>query len=202
MTKLSKKEYDELVVKYNALVKPFNDFRDILSSVADKEKKEKCELKTVHKKEFTTISNDRNSQTITFDIKEMPEIVRDDRSVAWEIYVELITRVTTQSIPDNADIKEALNSIYKVFNSTRRALVLYGPNIRASTMLAVPMLNNTMRPFLTKWHTQLPGTIESHEQFLTELRNLQEVLAQFAAAFLDISNGKRSTLQIKLLPAS
>lgn len=197
MTKISMKEYDELVTKYNSLVKPFSDFKDILSKVADKEKEQ-----DKNKKEFTTIGHDRNSQTITFDLEEIPEITNGDKYVAWRIYVDLATRITTQPLSGNANIKEALDSIYLVFTSTRHTLATCGPDINASSVLAIPMLNQTIRPFLTKWHNNKPGSVEQVEQFHKELYHLQKILDQFAAVFREMSNGKRCTLQVKPLQTS
>jgi len=43
-----------------------------------------------------------------------------DREAAWELYVELLTRVTTQSLlPESGDEKAALDSVYAIFPLTR-----------------------------------------------------------------------------------
>ena len=42
-----------------------------------------------------------------------------DRDAAWELYIELVTRITTQSLDeDDGDEKSALDSIYKIFSLT------------------------------------------------------------------------------------
>jgi hypothetical protein len=46
-----------------------------------------------------------------------------DRDAAWELYVELLTRITTQHLqPDHGDEKTALDSIHALFNLTRQTL--------------------------------------------------------------------------------
>ena len=46
-----------------------------------------------------------------------------DRDAAWELYIELLTRITTQELPDDSgDEKSALDSIHKIFGLTRRII--------------------------------------------------------------------------------
>lgn len=83
-----------------------------------------------------------------------------ERNAAWELYVELVTRVAVQSLdPQEGLVREAMNSLYSLFGSTREILRKAGPKVGASHDsvggIAIAVLNNGLRPFLSKWHPQL-----------------------------------------------
>ena len=83
-----------------------------------------------------------------------------ERRAAWELYVELVTRIAVQHLDSEAGlIREALNSLYNLFAPTRDILRKAGPNVGASKEsvggIAIAVLNNGLRPFLTKWHPLL-----------------------------------------------
>ncbi|GJM33768.1 MAG: hypothetical protein DHS20C18_27690 [Saprospiraceae bacterium] len=90
------------------------------------------------------------------------------RKAAWEIYVELVTRVTVIELKkDEGILREALTSFYSLFNSTREVLKKYGPSVAAAKNpgdmtlghVATGVLNKELRPLLAKWHPLL----EDHE---------------------------------------
>ena len=102
----------------------------------------------------------------------------DDEIAAWNMYVELITRVSTQSLlPECGDEKSALESIHKLFSITREILRNYGRKCNEFTKLAIIVLNQVIRPFTSKWHKAcLDGAFTDLEQcknFRTELEDLQ-----------------------------
>lgn len=79
---------------------------------------------------------------------------------AWALYVELSTRVPIQPLdPQYGSVREALNSIYAIFGETRAILKESGPRIAhgrdSLARLALGVLTNGLRPFLTKWHSEL-----------------------------------------------
>ncbi|MFD5732295.1 hypothetical protein ACFWIY_05630 [Streptomyces sioyaensis] len=87
-----------------------------------------------------------------------------ERRAAWELYVELVTRVSV--VPMRADeglLREALTSLYSLFGSTREILRRHGPQIAEPKRdgqynfgyLAVAMLNYGLRPLLASWHPAL-----------------------------------------------
>jgi hypothetical protein len=83
-----------------------------------------------------------------------------ERRAAWSLYVELVTRVAVQVLPqDQGSLREALSSLYSLFNSTREILKEAGPDIGASTAsvggIAIAVLNRGIRPFLSQWHPAL-----------------------------------------------
>lgn len=85
-----------------------------------------------------------------------------ERAAAWELYVELLTRVTVVPLQHGL-LREALSSMYSLFGSTREVLRRYGPDVAAPKrngeynlgFLVVVMLNYAMRPVLSYWHPEL-----------------------------------------------
>lgn len=91
-----------------------------------------------------------------------------ERDAAWEMYVELVTRIATVELrPYEGLLREALTSLYSLFGTTREILRKHGPAVaqpkRGGQLsfgyLAVAILNGALRPFLAKWHPLL----EDHE---------------------------------------
>src|SRR5207244_6175375 len=87
-----------------------------------------------------------------------------ERDAAWEMYVELVTRISVAPLaPDEGLLREALSSLYTVFGTTRAILRKYGPSVARpkgeGTLslghLAVAILNRVLRPVLAKWHPML-----------------------------------------------
>ena len=76
-----------------------------------------------------------------------------DRYAAWELYVELLTRITTQYLaPEDGDEQTALDSVHALFPLTREILRKYGSGADEFAKLAIPVLNQVIRPFTAKWH--------------------------------------------------
>ena len=78
---------------------------------------------------------------------------------AWELYVELVTRVSVVEIKvEEGTLSEALNSLYSLFETTRGILKKYGPEVAhpleknriSFGKLAVIILNYQLRPLLAK----------------------------------------------------
>lgn len=107
-----------------------------------------------------------------------------DEIAAWNMYVELITRVSTQRLPDNhGDEQTALDSIFKLFEITRDILHKEGMKCKEFTKVAVIVLNQVVRPFTAKWHKlSIAGAFSDAEQcsiFRTELEELQTKLRNY-----------------------
>jgi hypothetical protein len=76
-----------------------------------------------------------------------------DRAAAWDLYIELLTRVTTQDLsPDAGDEKAALDSVYSLFPLTREILKKHGSGAGEFAKIAIPVLNQVARPFTARWH--------------------------------------------------
>jgi hypothetical protein len=110
-----------------------------------------------------------------------------DRAAAWELYVELLTRVTTQYLtPEDGDEKTALDSVHAIFPLTREILRRHGSGCGEFAKLAIPVLNQIIRPFTAKWHRlSLAGVFKDPEwcrEFRTELSALQPRLRDYTRA--------------------
>lgn len=88
----------------------------------------------------------------------------DERKAAWELHVELVTRISVVPLgSDEGLLREALSSLYTLFATTREILRKYGPDIAEPKpdgqynfgILAVAMLNFALRPVLARWHPAL-----------------------------------------------
>lgn len=82
------------------------------------------------------------------------------RKAAWELYVELVTRVAIEPLQLNHGLlRESLSSLYSLFPTTRQILRQAGPGVGASRHsvggIAIAVLNKGLRPFLAKWHPLL-----------------------------------------------
>ena len=86
------------------------------------------------------------------------------RDAAWEMYVELVTRLAVVELrPDEGLLSEALASLYALFDITRAILRSYGPEVAKPKgegqlsfgYLSVAVLNGVLRPLLAKWHPLL-----------------------------------------------
>lgn len=88
-------------------------------------------------------------------------ITPSNEGVAWRLFVESATRISTQPLDAGAGVlREALDSLYFLFQSVRKVLLEARPTSgltgrQTVEHLAVGMLNVQIRPFLTKWHTRL-----------------------------------------------
>lgn len=86
-----------------------------------------------------------------------------EREAAWELYVELVTRISVVELdPEDGKLRESLTSMYQLFAITRDILKRYGPDVAKAGnskisfgALAVLMLNGAVRPILAHWHPRL-----------------------------------------------
>ncbi len=87
-----------------------------------------------------------------------------ERQAAWEMYVELITRVALVELgPNEGLLREALSSYYSLFDTTRQILRDAGPSLAKERSnggisfgrLAITILNSGLRPLLAYWHPVL-----------------------------------------------
>jgi len=107
-----------------------------------------------------------------------------DEDAAWELYVEMLTRIVTQPLPtSHGDEKTALDSVYSLFPITRGILRQHGRKTIRFTKVAVPVLNQVVRPFTAKWHGEsLAGAFEDEakrKEFRSELEELQKDLRNY-----------------------
>lgn len=113
----------------------------------------------------------------------------EQQAAAWEIYVELVTRIAVVELGDQqGTLREALASLHSLFGTIRTILRRYGPavaraaNAEASevSILAMAILNDVLRPLLADWHPQLlahesrcPAGLSAAEHEREWARNLE-----------------------------
>lgn len=131
-----------------------------------------------------------------------------ERRAAWSLYVELSTRISTQPLSEKQGVlREALSSLYSIFEATRNILREAGPDVGASDDsvggIAIAVLNMRLRPILTKWHPMLADYestrrpdegLQAHEQswprhheLREELEHLRKDLEEYAKALAEIA---------------
>ena len=115
-----------------------------------------------------------------------------DKDAAWDLYVEMLTRVATQPLPaESGDDEAALQSVYAVAVATRDILKKHGRGSIQFSKVAVPVLNQVVRPFTAKWHKQSLEGAFRHEnkcaEFRTELQSLQIQLSNYNRLLADIA---------------
>lgn len=115
-----------------------------------------------------------------------------DRDAAWDLYVEMLTRITTQPLPSNVgDEETALASVYSLFPTTREILRHRGRDAIDFSKVAIPVLNQVVRPFTVKWHREAAAGAFKNPDRRTEfredlgllqrdLRNYNRMLAEIA----------------------
>ncbi len=130
---------------------------------------------------------------------------------AWSLYVELMTRIAVQPLgPDEGLLREALTSLYRIFEVTRQILKDAGPEVakgpKSFGPVAIRVLNEGLRPFLAKWHPLLKAeedvrpesvSVRDHERAWThqatmraELAQLQQEMLAYARALAEIAGAQ------------
>ncbi|MCY3728171.1 MAG: hypothetical protein OXF97_04110 [Nitrospira sp.] len=127
-----------------------------------------------------------------------------DKDAAWELYIEMLTRIVTQPLPSEAgDEKTALDSVCELFAITREILRRQGRGTIQFSKIAIPVLNQVVRPFTAKWHKKsLTGAFkqehkkkefrEELEILQSELQNYNSMLAKIAGVE-DLTDLERTT---------
>jgi hypothetical protein len=135
-----------------------------------------------------------------------------ERAAAWEVVVELVTRVPVIPLrEDEGLLEEALGSLHSLFGEVRAILRRHGPQLASHqpgelsfAILAGVLLNQVLRPTLAYWHTRLSAHVDGRdpavetrlqrERSWDELAALQRaldelraVLVQFARCFAEAS---------------
>lgn len=116
----------------------------------------------------------------------------EDKTAAWEMYVELLTRTSTQRLDEaHGDEKTALTSIFSIFSITRDVMKKNGRHCVEFTKLAIVVLNQVVRPFTAKWHRlALHGAFDDPKQckdFRFELAELQIELSIYTKMLADMA---------------
>ncbi|MDD1753468.1 MAG: hypothetical protein LUQ38_10330 [Methanotrichaceae archaeon] len=88
----------------------------------------------------------------------------NERRAAWEMYVEMVTRIPVAYVkPEVGLLRISLSSLYKLFDITREILRKYGSSVARPRderqlsfgYLSIKVLDLVLRPFVMKWHPML-----------------------------------------------
>lgn len=146
------------------------------------------------KAKLTKVSVDLKAPFL--NVKGEWEADENEQQAAWELYVELVTRIAVVGLkPGEGLLRKALSSLLQIFGESRQILRKYGPEIAQPKgegnlslgAIAVTVLNSSLRPVLAKWHPLLmayesarpPETSPAdHEAAWRHNRELREVLSE------------------------
>lgn len=125
-----------------------------------------------------------------------------DKNAAWDMYIELLTRITTQQLGDNdGDEATALASIHSLFATTRKIIRDHGRDSMQFTKLAIVVLNQVIRPFTAEWHKRsLRGDFDKPEhcaEFRRELAALQVKLQRYTGMLGDMAGVEEDLLLLE-----
>ncbi len=121
------------------------------------------------------------------------------KQAAWKIFIECTTRIATQPLnQDSGILREALTSLHNLFTTVRSLLREISPTPLTTgwtvELLAVRLLNDELRPFLSKWHLKLTQHEKTSEEtwvheaaFRQELEDLRIRVIEYAKSFAEIS---------------
>jgi hypothetical protein len=122
------------------------------------------------------------SATITFK--------NSDKAAAWEIYIDLVTRIATQPLKADEGVdKAALDSLHDFFKATRETIKRHGPSSYNAARISVVVLNGVLRPFLAKWHLRTskgPLSAADHDLFRAELQQIQRQLRGYLSSLAEL----------------
>lgn len=116
-----------------------------------------------------------------------------DKNAAWELYIEMLTRVSTQYLePEHGDEETALKSIYSLFDITRNIIKTHGRDCAEFAKIAIIVLNQKIRPFTAKWHKEsVAGAFKDEDKckvFRKELDELQKELRKYTKMLAGIAS--------------
>jgi hypothetical protein len=145
-------------------------------------------------------------------LKGVWEPDQSEQTAAWEMYVELITRIAVVEIgPSQGLLREGLDSLYSLFDTTRGILRQHGPSVArvkgqgtySFGYLAVIILNQVLRPVLAEWHPKLldyerrrPTDVSQadqeqawahNEELRAVLREIRPTLEQYAELLAEVA---------------
>ncbi len=115
-----------------------------------------------------------------------------DKNAAWDLYIELLTRITTQRLDtEHGDEATALSSVFSLFDTTRNIIKENGKDCIEFTKIAVVILNQKIRPFTAKWHKiSVSGGFAKEatcDEFRNELSELQNILSIYTQMLADMA---------------
>lgn len=159
-------------------------------------------------KKLQTIGVELNLGAVKLQANWAP--TKEERCAAWDLYVELTTRVATQPLgSDDGLIREALASHHELFAVTRTILKSGGPQVArpqkgsdcSLAHLAIAALNLVVRPLLNRWHPELQDH-EDRRSASTSRREHERAWSQASEARSDLASASSQLLDFARLLAA
>jgi len=168
---------------------------------------------------YTRRSDTLALSEITVSVPEFAEmkfaVNSEYRHVAWKLFIETLIRVATQPLrTEHGSLREAISSLHRLFVDTRELLKTMHPSKPTSgitvEVCAVKMLNQEIRPFLSKWHVRLQDFESQNSEIVEtdwplnatcrkELEALRNRLISYTRAFGELA-GLKNTEQFLAPP--
>ena len=126
-----------------------------------------------------------------------------DKKAAWELFIELLTRITTQPLdPAAGDEKTALASVHSLFATTRDVIKSNGYGCIEFTKIAIVVLNQVIRPFTARWHKlSIEGAFDDPNrclEFRNELEALQKDLQNYTGMLGQMAGVEEDLTQLEI----
>ena len=149
---------------------------------------------------------------VTVSVPEFAEmkfaVNSEYRRVAWKLFIETLTRVATQPLrTEHGSLREAISSLHRLFTDTRELLKTMHPSKPTTgitvEVCAVKMLNQEIRPFLSRWHVRLQEFESRHNEMAErdwpdnaacrkELEALRDRLISYTRTFGELAGLKNT----------
>ena len=131
---------------------------------------------------------------VTLPIDWKPEAA--EQQCAWELHVELRTRITTQRMHYlDGDEATTLDSLVSMFRTVREVCRKAGAGAAVSLGVADVMLNQLLRPLTARWHKlKLEGKLNPEDlrrKFRSDLAGLRPGLELICGVFHVLATGRR-----------
>ena len=107
-----------------------------------------------------------------------------DRHAAWQMFIELDTRIATRTLKDGV-LSSALDSLAALFSLHREISKDNGPNCKQYYESVTECFEHDLRPFTSKWHGK--ALVNEDNAFRTELINLQKKMIELKLLLWNIS---------------
>lgn len=133
-----------------------------IDEVKDFASQRSAELRELTKKLVELGQSELTLDTVQVSVAGQSLAFRVDveRRAAWDIYIELATRITARPMnPEHGLLRDALTSLHAIFAIVRATLKTAGPAVARGPLslggFSLRLLNDELAPFLAEWHAKL-----------------------------------------------
>ena len=168
---------------------------------------------------FNSVSNKIKCNSVKLSLPSGIEVEFEaqdiDRKIAWEIFVQIRTRIAAVDFRKNEDSLIRCNeSLFTLFKSIREKIEslpvsrITSGNSAALVEFYISILNDGIRPFLTKWHIPVSHFhstngdsslselevdkkfVEKNPEILVDMKKLNDRMKDISKVLLKIAQGE------------